>query len=332
MAIVDDDALGGGGGDGSAGEMELPGEFDAYPSREECTAVLTMKCGDPLKAVRKKLHDEVTFTFVPDEGFGVFLSKVERHYSKLDKSFVQEQRGVYLKPSSNATQVKYVLLTEENFDPLLRMRWKIARSMKVDLKYEVFSYFVDASSKKEKKRLSMKLFQPESAHPQHHAELQNAAAAAAAAVGFGQGAVGVNVGLGGAGGVPSGFALAQPGQHAIQGYADIGAPIGVNLSGRSGKNAAAGLLLNGKDDSERPRKIARSNSKVTASAVGGMGSELLGAPDDEPFFQSIPVRINGFVVPLEVDVSALRRCLGLAPPVQTSLGGSGAVPGAELDA
>ncbi|TYZ58456.1 hypothetical protein PybrP1_007974 [[Pythium] brassicae (nom. inval.)] len=315
MGIVDDALVGGGGG---AGEMELPGEFDAFPSRDECTAVLTMKCGDPLKAVRKKLHDEVPFTFVPDEGFGVFLSKVERHYSKLDKAFVQEQRGVYLKPSSNATQVKYVLLTEENFDPLLRMRWKIARSMKVELKYEVFSYFVDASSKKEKKRLSMKMFQPESssAHPPHPVELHNAAAAAAA------------VGFGHAGGGVGGFALPPAVvSHGLQAYAEIGASIGGSLSGRGpAAKSAAALLGNSRDDSsERPRKAARSSQRASATA----------AADDEPFFQAIPVRINGFVVPLEVDVAALRRCLGLAPlppSLSSSSTGGGGVADTELDA
>lgn len=308
MGIVDDALV----GSGSAGEMELPGEFDAFPSREECTAVLTMKCGDPLKAVRKKLHDEVTFTFLPEEGFNVFLSKVERHYSKLDKAFVQEQRGVYLKPSSNATQIKYVLLTAENFDPLLRMRWKIARSMKVELKYEVFSYFVDASNKKEKKRLSMKMFQPE-----HPLELHNAAAAAAA-VGFG------HAGNGG------GFAMAHALPHGLQTtYADMG--VGMSI-GRTGKSAAGTALLlgnaNNKDDSgsDRPRKAARSVQRATA--VGG--DHLGAAVDDEPFFQAIPVRINGFVVPLEVDIAALRRCLGLAPSLSSNSTGIGA--DTELDA
>ncbi|POM80950.1 Hypothetical protein PHPALM_1148 [Phytophthora palmivora] len=132
---------------------------DAFPQHEECVAVLTMKCGEPLMAVRKKLHDEIPITFIPDEGFGVFQSKVERHYSKLGPNYVQERRAIYLKPSSNATQSKYVQLTKENFDPLLRVRWKVARSMKVELKYEVFCYFVDITTKKEKKRLSIKMFQ-----------------------------------------------------------------------------------------------------------------------------------------------------------------------------
>ncbi|RLN46080.1 hypothetical protein BBJ29_005211 [Phytophthora kernoviae] len=132
---------------------------DAFPHHEECTAVLTMKCGEPLMAVRKKLHDEIPIIFIPEEGFGVFQSKVERHYCKLGPNYIQERRAIYLKPSSNATQSKYVLLTKENFEPLLRVRWKVARSMKVDLKYEVFCYFVDMTTKKEKKRLSMKMFQ-----------------------------------------------------------------------------------------------------------------------------------------------------------------------------
>src|SRR5687767_6728281 len=93
-------------------------ELAGFPSHEECTAILTMKCGEPLMAVRKKLHDEITITFIPEEGFGVFQSKVERHFSKLGPTYIQEERGIFLKPSSNATQSKYVLLTQENFDPL----------------------------------------------------------------------------------------------------------------------------------------------------------------------------------------------------------------------
>ncbi|CAI5734760.1 unnamed protein product [Hyaloperonospora brassicae] len=149
-------------------ERSAGDDAEGFPQHLECVAVLTMKCGEPLMAVRKKLHDEIAIAFIPDEGFGVFQSKVERHFSKLGPNYVQDQRAIYLKPSSNATQSKYVQLTKENFDPLLRVRWKVARSMKVELKYEVFCYFVDLTTKKEKKKLSIKVFQQQQQQQQQN--------------------------------------------------------------------------------------------------------------------------------------------------------------------
>lgn len=312
-------------------ELEIGSEFDAFPHGEECTAVLTMKCGEPLMAVRKKLHDEITFTFVPEEGFGVFQSKVERHYNKLGKAFVQEKRGIYLKPSSNATQTKYVLLTESNFDPLLRMRWKIARSMKVDLKYEVFAYFIDTASKKDKKRLSMKMFHHESPHVQQQQQQAQQAHAELSSAHFGGFATSAH-----------GFPLssAQSISQAIQTYADLNSSIGTSLIGKSSSSSSSklasstGMLLaNGKaDESDRPRKIVRTTSRGPAPAV--TVPDLVA--DDEPFFQPIPFRINGFVVPLEVDVTALRRALGLATAqnaaaVAASLGSSSVSDSGDLD-
>uniref|UniRef100_K3WA20 Uncharacterized protein n=1 Tax=Globisporangium ultimum (strain ATCC 200006 / CBS 805.95 / DAOM BR144) TaxID=431595 RepID=K3WA20_GLOUD len=294
--------------------VEMVNEFDEFPHNEECAAVLTMKCGEPLMAVRKKLHDEITITFIPEEGFGVFQSKVERHYAKIGPTYVQEKRGIYLKPSSNATQTKYVLLTKENFDPLLRMRWKIARSMKVDLKYEVFCYFVDTTNKKEKKRLSMKMFQQDNA-----AEFNGSNSSGSTPVppqpfmGFAPGASG-----------PHGFPLvsAQSISHAIQNYADLNSsaidsanlPTGGSAK-KNSKNSNTGKENDATASSERPRKIARLNrNNAAAAAALPVPNAAVGALDvhEEPFFQAIPFRINGFVVPLEVDITALRRCLGLS--------------------
>lgn len=291
-------------------DVEIANEFDEFPHNEECAAILTMKCGEPLMAVRKKLHDEITITFIPEEGFGVFQSKVERHYAKIGPTYVQEKRGIYLKPSSNATQTKYVLLTKENFDPLLRMRWKIARSMKVDLKYEVFCYFVDMNNKKEKKRLSMKMFQQQQ---DHTAELNGGAPVSVLPpqpfMGF----------------APSshGFPLvsAQSISQAIQNYADINSSIiDANLPA-GGKKSTKNNTNNGAKDenaaSDRPRKIARLNRSAGAAASAPTAAasrspaELLDV-HEEPFFQAVPFRINGFVVPLEVDITALRRCIGLS--------------------
>lgn len=287
--------------------VEIGNDYDAFPHAEECTAVLTMKCGEPLMAVRKKLHDDILITFIPEEGFGVFQCKVERHYSKIDPAYVQEKRGIYLKPSSNATQTKYVLLTKENFEPLLRMRWKIARSMKVELKYEIFCYFVDTTNKKEKKRLSMKMF-GEGPH-QSHAELNGAAAVGGPSF----------LSLppsGGAHGFP--VMSAQAISQAIQNYADMNASIiDANLPATSKR--ASGGRNGGKDDSagDRPRKIARISSRNSNVTAANATTEQLAADlHEEPFFQPIPFRINGFVVPLEVDITALRRALELSSASQ----------------
>ncbi|KAG2973696.1 hypothetical protein PC118_g14988 [Phytophthora cactorum] len=290
---------------------------DAFPQHEECVAVLTMKCGEPLMAVRKKLHDEILIPFIPDEGFGVFQSKVERHYSKLDPNYVQERRAIYLKPSSNATQSKYVQLTKDNFDPLLRVRWKVARSMKVELKYEVFCYFVDTTTKKEKKRLSMKMFQQQQqqlADGGVDSIVSNGASGATASpnpsfMPFGQAAT-------------AGFPL-------IQSYADMS--IDGSLTPGSSATKTTGIRMshkNGARDeiiqaSDRPRKVAR-GKQTTATA----GDQLqLDGSADEPVFHTIPFRINGFVVPLEVDITALKRSLGLIqPPSDAPVGGSGLDP------
>lgn len=297
-------------------EVEIGNDYDAFPLAEECSAVLSMKCGEPLMAVRKKLHDDILITFVPEEGFGVFQCKVERHYSKIDPAYVQEKRGIYLKPSSNATQTKYVLLTKENFEPLLRMRWKIARSMKVELKYEIFCYFVDTTNKKEKKRLSMKMFGDGQQH--HHGELNGAIVAGGGGPSF--------LSLPPSGGNNSGaqgfpVMSAQAISQAIQNYADMNASVvdaslPVASKRPSGRNG-------GKDDSEqRPRKIARISSR---SSVGAIAAAEVVDLHEEPFFQPIPFRINGFVVPLEVDITALRRALGLSAAAQPSTSSSAAV-------
>ncbi|UIZ26929.1 hypothetical protein KXD40_002489 [Peronospora effusa] len=277
--------------------------LDAFPQHEECIAILTMKCGEPLMAVRKKLHDEVPITFIPDEGFGVFQSKVERHYNKLGPNYVQERRAIYLKPSSNATQSKYVQLTKENFDPLLRVRWKVARSMKVELKYEVFCYFVDITTKKEKKRLSMKMFQQQQHVPDNNVE---------------------TIGTNGTSGSPNNSAFmpfGQPGTAGfplIQNYADMSIDGALTPGGSAVKSAAIRTSSNHKnglrDESiqaiDRPRKIAR--GKQTSVT---MTEDQLQLDAEEPVFHTIPFRINGFVVPLEVDINALKRSLGLVHAV-----------------
>ena len=274
--------------------------LDAFRQHDECVAILTMKCGEPLMAVRKKLHDEIPITFIPDEGFGVFQSKVERHYSKLGPNYVQERRAIYLKPSSNATQSKYVQLTKDNFDPLLRVRWKVARSMKVELKYEVFCYFVDITTKKEKKRLSMKMFQ----QPQHG--LENNVET-----------LGTTNGTSGSPNSSAFMPFGQPGATGfplIQNYADMSIDGALTPGGSAIKAATIRTSLNHKngvrDESiqanDRPRKIAR--GKQTAVT---MTADQLQLDAEEPVFHTIPFRINGFVVPLEVDINALKRSLGL---------------------
>ncbi|CAI5718701.1 unnamed protein product [Peronospora destructor] len=273
--------------------------LDAFPQHEECVAVLVLKCGEPLMAVRKKLHDDIPITFIPDEGFGVFQSKVERHYSKLGPNYVQERRAIYLKPSSNATQSKYVQLTRENFDPLLRVRWKVARSMKVELKYEVFCYFVDITTKKEKKRLSMKMFQQQQHVPDNTVEMI--------------GTNGTSVSPNNSAFMPFG----QPGTSGfplIQNYADTSIDGALTPGGSAAKSGAirtSSSHKNGVHDesiqtNDRPRKVARSKqTSVTMTA------DQLQLDAEEPVFHTIPFRINGFVVPLEVDINALKRSLGL---------------------
>ncbi|KAG6612641.1 Alcohol dehydrogenase 2 [Phytophthora cinnamomi] len=284
---------------------------DAFPQNEECVAILTMKCGEPLMAVRKKLHDEIPIPFIPDEGFGVFQSKVERHYTKLGPNYVQERRAIYLKPSSNATQSKYVQLTKENFDPLLRVRWKVARSMKVELKYEVFCYFVDITTKKEKKRLSMKMFQQQQQQQQQQladgveAIVANGASAATASPN------------------PSFLAFGQPGSAGfplIQSYADMsidgsltpGSSATKTTVVRTGVSHKNGVRDEAIQSSDRPRKVAR-GKQAAATAAAAEQLQLDGTAEDA-VFHTIPFRINGFVVPLEVDIMALKRSLGLIQP------------------
>ncbi|RLN02899.1 hypothetical protein BBJ28_00014951 [Nothophytophthora sp. Chile5] len=331
--------------DGSGSDLKFVGDRDdvggdAFPQHEECIAILTMKCGEPLMAVRKKLHDEIPIAFIPEEGFGVFQSKVERHYGKLGKNYMQERRAIYLKPSSNATQSKYVLLTKENFDPLLRVRWKVARSMKVELKYEVFCYFVDITTKKEKKRLSMKMFQQQ--------QLDGGAVDPL----VGNGAPGVAT-PGSVGMAPNAsfMPFGQPGSTGfplIQSYADmsIGNDAALTPSGGAGKagKTPPGHKNGARDDavagSERPRKIARGRHASAAAAASGSGVEglQLDGSNEEPVFHTIPFRINGFVVPLEVDITALRRSLGLIQPssdapsvsVNAAASGSGMDPASHI--
>ncbi|KAI9907734.1 hypothetical protein PsorP6_016576 [Peronosclerospora sorghi] len=274
---------------------------DAFPQNEECVAILTMKCGEPLMAVRKKLHDEIPISFIPDEGFGVFQSKVERHYSKLGPNYVQERRAIYLKPSSNATQSKYVQLTKENFDPLLRVRWKVARSMKVELKYEVFCYFVDITTKKEKKRLSMKMFQQQQQASESGVEamVSNGSSGATASPN------------------PTFMPFGQPGTVAfplIQSYVDMSMDGNLTPGGTGAKSSAMRTATNPKnglrDDSmqgsDRPQKVARNKQPTATEPL-----PLDGNVDETPLFHTIPFRINGFIVPLEVDINALKRSLGL---------------------
>ncbi|KAG7379695.1 hypothetical protein PHYPSEUDO_008261 [Phytophthora pseudosyringae] len=275
---------------------------DAFPQHEECVAVLTMKCGEPLMAVRKKLHDEIAISFIPDEGFGVFQSKVERHYSKLEANYQQERRAIYLKPSSNATQSKYVLLTKENFDPLLRVRWKVARSMKVELKYEVFCYFVDVTTKKEKKRLSMKMFQQQQLTDGGVETIVTNGATASPN--------------------PSFIPFGQPGSAGfplIQSYADMSIDGSLTPGGNATKTTVIRTSMSHKngardEGSDRPRKVAR--GKQTAATTGTTAADhlQLDGSAEEPVFHTIPFRINGFVVPLEVDINALKRSLGLIQP------------------
>ncbi|KAG7400679.1 hypothetical protein PHYBOEH_004726 [Phytophthora boehmeriae] len=305
---------------------------DAFPHHEECTAVLTMKCGEPLMAVRKKLHDEIPITFIPEEGFGVFQSKVERHYCKLGPNYIQERRAIYLKPSSNATQSKYVLLTKENFEPLLRVRWKVARSMKVDLKYEVFCYFVDMTTKKEKRRVSMKMFQQQPS-------LTDGAAAVEAIVTNGTAGVATtpNTTF-----MPFGQ-TATAGFPLIQSYADMSIDGSLTPGGSVAKANKMPLShKNGMRDettqaNDRPRKVARGKqSTATTSAADQLHLEVT----EEPVFHTIPFRINGFVVPLEVDITTLRRSLGLIQPSSdapvpsgspgSSVGGNGLDPTSHL--
>ncbi|KAL4086236.1 hypothetical protein PRIC1_014367 [Phytophthora ramorum] len=292
---------------------------DAFPLHEECVAVLTMKCGEPLMAVRKKLHDEIPIPFIPDEGFGVFQSKVERHYSKIDPNYMQERRAIYLKPSSNATQSKYVQLTKENFDPLLRVRWKVARSMKVELKYEVFCYFVDMTTKKEKKRLSMKMFQQQ----QHLSDgvesiVTNGTPGATASPN------------------PTFMPFGQPGTAGfplIQSYADMTIDGALTPKTSVIRTSTSQSHKNGVRDesiqsSDRPRKVAR-GKQTTATATAAEQLQLDGTVE-ESVFHTIPFRINGFVVPLEVDINALKRSLGLVQPSSDAPSGSGLDPTSHL--
>lgn len=317
-------------------------DLGAFPHNEECTAILTMKCGEPLMAVRKKLHEEIPITFVPEEGFGVFQSKIERHYSKIGPGFVQETRGIYLKPSSNATQSKYVLLTKENFDPLLRMRWKVARSMKVDLKYEVFSYFVDTANKKEKKRMSMKMFHPTQRSPDAASSSSSSAAAAPTSTGYSEAGntpatPGTFLGFGGpnavVAGMPQPFPLHAAPQTIATNYQQHIQADTVNATPASRKSSRASLNNSGPsrdstpmNTNERPRKMARGsmnrtpagNQDPVSNVTTSMAPEHMDMSHEGPVFRSIPFRINGFVVPLEVDVTALQRCLGLLPASSSS--------------
>ncbi|CAH0473704.1 unnamed protein product [Peronospora belbahrii] len=284
---------------------------DAFPQHEECIAVLTMKCGEPLMAVRKKLHDEIAIPFIPDEGFGVFQSKVERHYSKLGPHYLQERRAIYLKPSSNATQSKYVQLTKENFDPLLRVRWKVARSMKVELKYEVFCYFVDITTKKEKKRLSMKMFQQQQQQQQQQQHQQQTPEHSVETTIVTNGTtVSPNPSfmspLGQSGG-NTGFPL-------ISSYADMSmdgsltpgdSVVKANVM-RTSLNQKNGVRDESIQASDRPRKVARGKQPSVIADQLPLDESV-----EEPVFHTIPFRINGFMVPLEVDINALKRSLGL---------------------
>ncbi|CAI5734757.1 unnamed protein product [Hyaloperonospora brassicae] len=115
----------------------------------------------------------------------------------------------------------------------------------------------------------------------------------------------------GSAGGPSGFPL-------IQNYADMAmdgslTPVTgavksavVARTGSTGCKHAGRLDSTPLGSSDRPRKVARSKH-LTATA----DPLQFEASAEEPVFHTIPFRINGFVVPLEVDINALKRSLGL---------------------
>jgi hypothetical protein len=278
------------------------GEREQFPLHEESVATLTMKCGSPQLAVRKKLHDEIAVPFVPEEGFAVFQTKVERHFAKLGPIYVQEKRAIYMKPSSNATQSKYILLTKDNFEAVLRMRWKIAKSMKTELKYEVFCYFVDTTSKKDKRRRllqqqvqQIKQFQPGDPNFNHHGTglLVDAQAAALS------GAISDQA---------HSFLSFAALPNGMQGYGDVAASF-VDSSGTKRTRQLDDVGVN--DRLRRaPRGSRAASSSYSVPAV--VPSDGL----DESLFVPIPFRINGVDVPIEMDIAALRRSLALLPPMR----------------
>ncbi|KAJ0403721.1 hypothetical protein P43SY_003026 [Pythium insidiosum] len=315
---------------------------DEFPSHDVCTAVLTMKCGSPVMAVRKKLHEDIVVSFVPAEGFAAFQAKIERHFVKIGPTYVQEHRAIYLKPSTNATQSKYLLLTRDNFETALRMRWKVAKPMKHELKFEIFCYFVDTSSKKERKRqltakmLQQHQLQQSDAHvllsDQHTSNATLATAADIAALN----SVGNSFLPFAAASTPSTVASSASGAsfsimpaHTLNSAAFDDATASLISSAGAGgalaakrglpqlnravdaHNASSSPLVSSSSSSvfdgvaERPRKTHRVAQSASAP------SSVLEPSAHVPQFVPIPFRINGVVVPLEVDLNALKRSLGL---------------------
>ncbi|TMW60285.1 hypothetical protein Poli38472_000327 [Pythium oligandrum] len=252
-------------------------EMEEFPRNDEFTAVLTMKCGSPEFAVRKKLHHEIEIRFIPDEGFAVFRTKVERNFARIGPSYLQERRAVYLKPSTNATQSKYVLLTEDNFESALELRWKIARSTKGELKFEVFCYFVDMPSKKTKKRMAERTLQ------QQRPLMADAQANLPTELPVGPGNAFLPQFA------PQALLSAHALTHALQNYTDVTATSVPEAAERRARG--------------RPKKQARMSTSSDSMPI---------ATSSDSQFVPIPFRINGVVLPVEVDIGALRRALGLS--------------------
>ncbi|GLE01617.1 hypothetical protein PINS_up010451 [Pythium insidiosum] len=310
---------------------------DEFPLHDVCTAVLTMKCGSPVMAVRKKLHEDIAVSFVPGEGFAVFQSKIERHFVKIGPTYVQDHRAIYLKPSTNATQSKYLLLTKDNFETALRMRWKVAKPMKHELKFEIFCYFVDTSSnKKERKRhTATKMLQQAQndasvllAEPPSSSSIATAAEMAAlgsVSNSFLPFATASTPSTVASSASASSFSIMPTHALASATFEDVAASMIASGGGalatkralpppnravNAAHNSSSTLVSSPVFESataERPRKIPR--VALSANGPGAVVDPSSSLP--VPHFVPIPFRINGVVVPLEVDVNALRRSLRL---------------------
>jgi hypothetical protein len=282
--------------------------LEDFPEKEECSAILVMKCGDPQLAVRKKIHEDIYISFIPEEGYCVFQSKVERHFEKVPSNYVQEQRAIYFKPSNNAAQSKYIALTKENFDSLLRARWRVARNMRSELKYEVFCYFIDTSNKKEKK---IKPRTPESVLTHTHGSSKSSSICGGSTRTSSTAGVGFPLGSSVFGHTNANYMDFSTGILDATSMQAIKRALQPPSKAFNRNNVGRTVDEDSMHDSEQPRKFrvlksTRSNSTDI---------------EHEPVFCALPFRINGVVVPLEVDILTLKKSLEILSSVGGNIGG-----------
>jgi hypothetical protein len=109
-------------------------ECEAFPDTLQLKAQVTLRKGSIASQPRR--GTTFPFTFTPTDGYNVFREKIDAIITRQGVEMPSNYE-VYIKPSKNAVQSSFVVLTDGNYEDSLRLRWsKITKADTIQFRRE----------------------------------------------------------------------------------------------------------------------------------------------------------------------------------------------------